>query len=327
MMGGLNALPLSGNVASPAIHRRVSFDAAAGLATSAHAADTDKAVDAIKTASPIKHLIIIVGENRSFDHLFATYVPRSKDEKVRNLSSEGIVNAGGTWPGLINSRSWLPPNGGKYFISVDKSQKALYNMLPLLGERSANSTRGRRPQSSGRRNRPKISSCSAPAVPACRSMKARIFASPMSTRCLRDRLDDRTDVAVDVYTGDTIHQVFQTYQQMDCAIDSEHVTPRLAACTTCNLGCMGISVKEGPGKMKVVACLGIVFAFAGCMTAQERQQHMAVAIAQRHKEKTPGGWMRCLNEPGNGHCRERDIVDGVQPARATNAMTGAGAAL
>jgi hypothetical protein len=79
--------------------------------------------------------------------------------------------------------------------------------------------------------------------------------------------------------------------------------------------------------MKVVACLGIVFAFAGCMTAQERQQYMAVAIAQCHSEKTPGGWMRCLNEPGNGHCRERDIVDGVQPARAINAMTGAGAAL
>ena len=30
----------------------------------------------IKTATPIKHVIIIVGENRSFDHLFATYVPK-----------------------------------------------------------------------------------------------------------------------------------------------------------------------------------------------------------------------------------------------------------
>jgi phospholipase C len=72
----------------------VSMLAATGLATSAHAADADKAVDAIKTASPIKH-VIIIGENHSFDHLFATYVPRSKDEKVRNLLSEGIVNADG----------------------------------------------------------------------------------------------------------------------------------------------------------------------------------------------------------------------------------------
>jgi phospholipase C len=31
--------------------------------------DPDKPVDALKTATPIKHVIIIVGENRSFDHL------------------------------------------------------------------------------------------------------------------------------------------------------------------------------------------------------------------------------------------------------------------
>ena len=31
-----------------------------------------------RTATPIKHVIIIVGENRSFDHLFATYVPKRK---------------------------------------------------------------------------------------------------------------------------------------------------------------------------------------------------------------------------------------------------------
>ena len=30
----------------------------------------------------------------------------------------------------------------------------------------------------------------------------------------------------DAYTGDTIHQFFQMYQQMDCAIDKEHVTRR-----------------------------------------------------------------------------------------------------
>jgi phospholipase C len=35
----------------------------------AFAADPDMAVDKISTASPIKHVIIIVGENRSFDHL------------------------------------------------------------------------------------------------------------------------------------------------------------------------------------------------------------------------------------------------------------------
>src|ERR1700740_2817635 len=47
------------------------------------------------TSSPIKHVIVIIGENRSFDHVFATYVPK-KGETVWNLLSEGIVKADGT---------------------------------------------------------------------------------------------------------------------------------------------------------------------------------------------------------------------------------------
>jgi phospholipase C len=47
------------------------------------------------TATPIKHVIVIVGENRSFDHVFATYVPK-KGQQVWNLLSEGIVKADGT---------------------------------------------------------------------------------------------------------------------------------------------------------------------------------------------------------------------------------------
>ena len=42
------------------------------------------------TKTPIKHVIVIIGENRSFDHVFATYVPK-KGETVDNLLSKGIV--------------------------------------------------------------------------------------------------------------------------------------------------------------------------------------------------------------------------------------------
>ena len=38
------------------------------------------------TASPIKHVIIIVGENRSFDHIFATNQPKRHSEKVLTCS-------------------------------------------------------------------------------------------------------------------------------------------------------------------------------------------------------------------------------------------------
>src|ERR1700722_8183631 len=43
-----------------------------------------------QTATPIKHVIVIIGENRSFDHVFATYVPR-RGQTVHNLLSEGII--------------------------------------------------------------------------------------------------------------------------------------------------------------------------------------------------------------------------------------------
>ncbi len=42
------------------------------------------------TVTPVKHVIVIIGENRSFDHVFATYVPRP-GQTVHNLLSEGIV--------------------------------------------------------------------------------------------------------------------------------------------------------------------------------------------------------------------------------------------
>jgi phospholipase C len=40
-----------------------------------HAAPADN--PDIRVQTPIKHVIVIVGENRSFDHVFATYVPRT----------------------------------------------------------------------------------------------------------------------------------------------------------------------------------------------------------------------------------------------------------
>jgi phospholipase C len=43
-----------------------------------------------QTQTPIKHVIVIIGENRSFDHVFATYVPKN-GQTVNNLLSEGII--------------------------------------------------------------------------------------------------------------------------------------------------------------------------------------------------------------------------------------------
>ena len=111
--------------------------AASALAciTAGHAADPDKAVDKIPTASPIKHVIIIVGENRSFDHLFATYVPkcrrRAGAQPAVRRHHQGRRHAG---PELrtrrISSRSSSAPNGGKFFISAGRRSKRSTPTLP-----------------------------------------------------------------------------------------------------------------------------------------------------------------------------------------------------
>jgi phospholipase C len=47
------------------------------------------------TTSPVKHVIVIIGENRSYDHVFATYVPKH-GQFTWNLLFEGIVKSDGT---------------------------------------------------------------------------------------------------------------------------------------------------------------------------------------------------------------------------------------
>src|SRR5260370_32118104 len=73
-----------------------SFNSTSGQANRAPKGDSN-------TATPIKHVLVIVGENRSFDHLFATYVPKP-GETVNNLLAEGIINADGT-PGANYSQA------------------------------------------------------------------------------------------------------------------------------------------------------------------------------------------------------------------------------
>jgi phospholipase C len=206
--------------------------AAVGFSNSTYAADPDKSVDAIKTASPIKHVIIIVGENRSFDHLFATYVPKNKEEKIHNLLSEGIVNADGT-PGRNFAKAHQfqivsAPNNGKYFVSADKQQKALYNVLPA-------------PDLAGVQNPPAAGVLSLPGgdpglppedqflfgtggtgLPNSVGPDTRI--TNVNTLPAGPFQMTGPTMPYDAYTGDTIHQFFQMYQQMDCAIDAEHVT-------------------------------------------------------------------------------------------------------
>ena len=77
------------------------------------------------TASPIQHVIIIIGENRTFDHIFATYVPK-EGETVSNLLSKGIVNPDGTpGPNYWLSSQFSARDTKKYSLSPG-DKKALH---------------------------------------------------------------------------------------------------------------------------------------------------------------------------------------------------------
>ena len=77
-------------------HKLLSCVALAAMASNAMApiAMASEADTAMLT--PIKHVIIIIGENRSFDHVFATYKPVNEGDTVLNLLSQGIVKADGS---------------------------------------------------------------------------------------------------------------------------------------------------------------------------------------------------------------------------------------
>jgi phospholipase C len=96
-------------------------------------ASADQRVEHRQTATPVKHVIVLIGENRTFDHLFATYVPKSGDS-VSNLLSKKIINADGS-PGKNFGQAAqfqaTPPFRTSFFISLDKHEKAPYQNLPV----------------------------------------------------------------------------------------------------------------------------------------------------------------------------------------------------
>src|ERR1700751_3330760 len=106
------------------------FSLGGPLAVSLQAHDHEK--DAAHTKTPIKHVVVLIGENRTFDHVFATYVPKSHDS-VSNLLSKGIINADGTpGPHFKKAQQFqaVAPFRTEYFISLNAKEKAPYDTLP-----------------------------------------------------------------------------------------------------------------------------------------------------------------------------------------------------
>jgi phospholipase C len=90
--------------------------------------------------SPIRHVIVIIGENRSFDHVFATYQPqaiRGRPQEVLNLLSEGIISLQGTsavpganWQRAVQKQ--VSAQGSEFTLSPPSTDYALLPN-PLAG--------------------------------------------------------------------------------------------------------------------------------------------------------------------------------------------------
>lgn len=196
------------------------------------AVDRDKASNDRDTASPIKHVIVLIGENRTFDHIFATYVPKSGDS-VKNLLSEGIVNADGS-PGQNFDRAKqfqaTAPFQTQYFISLFPNEKTGYTFLPEPTLNFAPTTQTF-PAGTPTAELQAIEPSLEPAdlfllTTGAATGFAQTFELPdPDTRVKNfDTLPDGPfqltgpTLPYDSYTGDTTHRLFEMWQQSDCNI-------------------------------------------------------------------------------------------------------------
>lgn len=87
--------------------------------------------DAGHPRSPIRHVIVVVGENHTFDNVFGVWRPRS-GATVHNLLSQGIVQADGT-PGPNFARAAQSTADGGTTYSIDPARTGAYAHLPQPG--------------------------------------------------------------------------------------------------------------------------------------------------------------------------------------------------
>jgi acid phosphatase len=80
--------------------------------------------------TPIQYLIVVVGENQTFDTVFATY-PAPRGERVRNLLSAGVIRADGT-PGPAYSRASQDRAAPESRYTIDPPRAGPYEHLPPL---------------------------------------------------------------------------------------------------------------------------------------------------------------------------------------------------
>jgi phospholipase C len=197
-----------------------------------------------ETRTPIKHVIVLIGENRTFDHLFATYVPKSGDS-VKNLLSEGIIKADGT-PGPFFHKAAqfqaVAPFRTQYFISLNGSEKVPYQTLPAPTLNFSPSPATGEPPPFPAATPTALLAAIEPSLENTDLALLTTGASGAAQTAELPDFDSRITnfdhlpngpfplqgaaLPYDSYTGDTTHRLFEMWQQSDCSVrNATHSNP------------------------------------------------------------------------------------------------------
>ncbi len=226
------------------------------------------------TSTPIKHVIVIIGENRSFDHVFATYVPK-QGEHVWNLLSEGIVNGDGS-PGpnferaqqsaatdtaadafLLNPTKTTLPNGVLPAPLVGGPTNSYVSDDSLtLAEESENGLPESYYQylvSGGTGLTSK--------TPDTRITEVdKLPPGPF-------QLTNGTTFTYNSYAASPVHRFYQMWQQLDCAL--EHATPqRPSGCDAALFSWVEVTVGAGTNGLQQPADFSIEYTPGGKTTGE-----------------------------------------------------------
>jgi phospholipase C len=179
------------------------------------------------TTTPIKHVIVIYGENRSFDHLFATYSPKP-GETVNNLLSEGIVNADGSaGPNFSKAAQYQASVTSTYAIAPNKTGP--YSVLPPLNAGGPKSNSDTSPPFNTISQAENATSDLLP-----RDLHLLLTgATGIPSGQLDTRLPNVNSlpngpyslppgIPYDAYAASPVHRFYQMFQQLDC--DISHAT-------------------------------------------------------------------------------------------------------
>ena len=190
--------------------------------------DNDPA-NKVKTASPIKHVIVLIGENRGLDHTFGIYKPKGKGETISNILSKGIVNEDGTpGPNFAQSQQFSVAMQPSYYIGAPANAKFPYGSSNLMPQPNTNGAPTAQSDTGGPFKTIAEASVEKDMDPADLDILT-TGATGLPTGSLDSRIPGAgglngpfplQGMAIndDDYTGDTTHRFYQDWQQYDCSV-------------------------------------------------------------------------------------------------------------